>query len=115
MSDNNSILQRPTGLLELLNDGSRQPNYSDADFVESLQSHLRPETNNGYFVRDRTSRTGFSIKHYAADVMYDAAGFLEKNRDNLSSTLRDVMMNSQNEFIKDLFSAEISDTGCLSR
>nr|AHX26708.1 chitin synthase [Platynereis dumerilii] len=110
------FLDRPTGLLELLNDGSRQPNYNDRDFVNSLANHLREGTNYGrYFDRDPRSQSGFCIRHYAADVYYDAEGFLEKNRDHLSSTLRNVMMESENEFIQDLFSAEISETGCLSR
>lgn len=48
-------------------------------------------------------------------VHYDATGFLEKNRDNLSSSIRDVMIGSEDEFIKDLFMASLSQTGCLSR
>ncbi len=46
---------------------------------------------------------------------YEADGFLEKNRDTFSPNLRDVMLSSQNEFIKDLFSAEQSDIGGISR
>ena len=48
-------------------------------------------------------------------VVYDADSFLEKNRDTFSPNLREVMLNSQNEFIKDLFQAELAENGGLSR
>ena len=48
-------------------------------------------------------------------MVYDADSFLEKNRDTFSANLREVMLNSQNEFIKDLFQAELAENGGLSR
>ena len=48
-------------------------------------------------------------------MVYDADSFLEKNRDTFSANLREVMLKSQNEFIKDLFQAELAENGGLSR
>ncbi len=48
-------------------------------------------------------------------VEYEADGFLEKNRDTFSPNLRDVMLASDNIFIKDLFGAEQTETGGISR
>lgn len=40
-------------------------------------------------------------------------GFLEKNRDHLGSNLFDVMSNSESQFVADLFSSPVSETGAL--
>lgn len=48
-------------------------------------------------------------------MVYEAEGFLEKNRDTFSANLREVMLSSHNDFIKDLFQAELADNGGLSR
>ena len=47
-------------------------------------------------------------------VTYDANGFLERNRDNLNQDLVACLLNSNNDFIKDLFTASKSDTGTIS-
>lgn len=47
-------------------------------------------------------------------VWYDAEGFLEKNRDSISSDLLSVIMSSKNHFIADLFVASMSETGTIS-
>jgi len=44
-------------------------------------------------------------------VEYDATGFLEKNRDRLSINLKTLMESSNLDFIKDLFSTELSPLG----
>lgn len=49
-----------------------------------------------------------------SQVVYSTEGFLERNRDNLSSDLVGCMLNSNNEFIKDLFTASMSPTGTIS-
>jgi hypothetical protein len=47
-------------------------------------------------------------------VTYDANGFLERNRDNLNQDLVSCLLNSNNEFIRDLFSASMSATGSIA-
>ena len=48
-------------------------------------------------------------------VLYNAENFLEKNRDKLDINLKKAMINSVNPFISDLFQAEETDTGGISR
>lgn len=43
------------------------------------------------------------IKHYAGDVIYDATGFLDKNRDTLQRDLMVVVEATSNKFISTLF------------
>jgi len=50
-----------------------------------------------------------------SQVLYNASNFLEKNRDRLGNNLTNVLQSSKNVFIKDLFTAELADTGVLSR
>nr|KAG5692659.1 hypothetical protein BaRGS_022659 [Batillaria attramentaria] len=51
----------------------------------------------------------------AARVEYQAAGFLEKNRNSLSTALSDCMKGSYHTLVSDLFKAKVSRTGTISR
>lgn len=48
-------------------------------------------------------------------VVYDARGFLEKNRDNLSANLIECMKGSSIELVAELFAAERTESGSISR
>jgi hypothetical protein len=47
--------------------------------------------------------------------VYDARGFLEKNRDNLSLNLIECMKNSNIQLVAELFAAERTESGSISR
>ncbi|CAF4400795.1 unnamed protein product, partial [Adineta steineri] len=55
------------------------------------------------YIKPKGNETTFGIHHYAGKVVYDAHGFLEKNRDNLSINLIECMKKSGMELIKHLF------------
>lgn len=81
LSDDNSLhlqLQKPLGLLSLLDEESTFPNGTDLTFADKLRQHLY---HNSCFKGDRGK--AFSVSHYAGEVAYDSTGFLEKNRDLL--------------------------------
>ena len=46
---------------------------------------------------------GFAITHYAGLVVYDARGFLDKNRDSLSEQIVDVMASCKLDLVRSLF------------
>ena len=46
-------------------------------------------------------------------VAYRAYGFLEKNRDTLSSNMQKLMEQSHNNLVNELFTAKVLDTGTL--
>lgn len=48
----------------------------------------------------------FIIRHFAGDVAYGIAGFIEKNNDSLHEDLLDLLRTSENPFLKNLFSSE---------
>lgn len=43
------------------------------------------------------------MKHYAGDVGYTVVGFLDKNRDTLQPEVIELLQESGNSFIRDLF------------
>ena len=44
----------------------------------------------------------FLINHYAGSVKYDVRGFLDKNKDELVTNLKEVMQTSKDTFISDV-------------
>ncbi|KAB5548041.1 hypothetical protein DKX38_011447 [Salix brachista] len=71
-------LEKPLGLLSLLDEESTFPNGTDLTFANKLKQHLN---SNSCFRGERGK--AFSVRHYAGEVNYDTTGFLEKNRDLL--------------------------------
>lgn len=45
----------------------------------------------------------FLVKHYAGDVMYNIAGMTDKNKDALNKDLIDLVADSGNKFLQNLF------------
>ncbi|XP_074370056.1 myosin-2-like [Apium graveolens] len=70
--------KKPIGLISLLDEESNFPKGSDLTFANKLKQHL---SDNPCFKEERGG--AFSIRHYAGEVLYNTAGFLEKNRDPL--------------------------------
>ncbi|XP_060554144.1 uncharacterized protein LOC132715175 isoform X2 [Ruditapes philippinarum] len=107
----NLLFQKPHGIMPLLDEESRFPQSSDYTLVHKLKNYC---STNRRFIPQMGDKVSFGIKHYAEDVTYDANGFLERNRDNLNQDLVSCLLNSNNEFIRDLFSASMSATGSIA-
>eukprot|EP00658_Telonema_sp_P-2_P011550 TRINITY_DN14415_c0_g1_i6.p1 TRINITY_DN14415_c0_g1~~TRINITY_DN14415_c0_g1_i6.p1 ORF type:complete len:926 (+),score=160.55 TRINITY_DN14415_c0_g1_i6:64-2841(+) len=66
--------------------------------VPSAFSVPRKTKRNGYMGGDTASggpRGGFNIRHYAAEVTYDVAGWLDKNRDSVGREAYEAISTSQ--------------------
>ncbi|RZB75894.1 Myosin-2 isoform B [Glycine soja] len=72
--------KKPHGLLSLLDEESNLAKASDLTFANKLKHHLNA---NPCFKGEKGR--AFRVRHYAGEVLYDTNGFLEKNRDMLSS------------------------------
>nr|AAY86556.1 chitin synthase [Atrina rigida] len=105
------LFKRPDGVLSLLDEESHFPQSNDSSLVQKLNKYCHDSTR---YVAQMGNRVCFGIRHYAEQVTYNADGFLEGNRDSLSSDLVGCLLNSNNEFIKDLFTASMSPTGTIS-
>lgn len=103
------FLQKPIGILALLDEESRFPKATDSTLVEKFHKNIdcphyeRPKENDVY--------PSFVISHYAGRVKYDATNFLEKNRDTLSPDIIHVLRSSDNRLVRTLMQHPLSGSG----
>uniref|UniRef100_A0A4W6FQY8 non-specific serine/threonine protein kinase n=1 Tax=Lates calcarifer TaxID=8187 RepID=A0A4W6FQY8_LATCA len=104
------FLQKPMGLLSLLDEESRFPQATDQTLVDKFEDNLRCK----YFWIPKRVELCFGIQHYAGKVMYNVNGFLEKNRDTLPADIVVVLRTSENKLLQQLFSSPLTKTGNLA-
>uniref|UniRef100_A0A8D1R6U1 non-specific serine/threonine protein kinase n=1 Tax=Sus scrofa TaxID=9823 RepID=A0A8D1R6U1_PIG len=103
------FLQKPMGLLSLLDEESRFPKATDQTLVEKFEDNLKSQ----YFWRPKRMELSFGIHHYAGKVTYNASGFLAKNRDTLPTDIVLLLRSSENSVIRQLVSNPLTKTGNL--
>lgn len=105
------IEKKPIGLISLLDEESNFPKATDLTFATKLKQHL---DTNPCFKGERSGT--FSIHHYAGEVLYDANGFLEKNRDPLHSDIIQLLSSCSRHlsqsFASSLFHPVPQKTAC---
>ncbi|XP_077124534.1 myosin-IIIa [Ranitomeya variabilis] len=104
------FLQKPMGLLSLLDEEIRFPRATDQTLVEKFEDNLKSK----YFWRPKRVDLTFGIHHYAGKVLYNAAGFLEKNRDTLPADIVLLLRSSENNLIRILVTNPLTKTGNLA-
>ncbi|KAL1773374.1 unconventional myosin-VIIb [Sigmodon hispidus] len=111
-TDNQPILDllafKPMSIISLLDEESRFPQGTDVTMLQKLNSvHAK----NKSFLRPRNIHdTRFGIVHFAGEVYYQVEGFLEKNRDMLSTDILSLVHSSKNKFLKEIFNLKSSQT-----
>ncbi|XP_070709056.1 myosin-IIIa [Pempheris klunzingeri] len=104
------FLQKPMGMLSLLDEESRFPQATDQTLVEKFEDNLKTKS----FWRPKRVDLGFGIHHYAGKVIYNAAGFLAKNRDTLPADIVLLLRSSENELTRKLVTHPLTKTGNLA-
>ncbi|KAK5878186.1 hypothetical protein CesoFtcFv8_025618 [Champsocephalus esox] len=104
------FLQKPMGMLSLLDEESRFPQATDQTLVEKFEDNLKTKS----FWRPKRVDLGFGIHHYAGKVIYNAAGFLAKNRDMLPADIILLLRSSENELTRKLVTHPLTKTGNLA-
>ena len=102
------------GIYATLDEEMSIPKGSDNGFLIKLTKKLDGHPNfRKPGVKTNYERNSFTVVHYAGSVMYNVAGFLEKNRDSLNPDLAELMASSSIPFIAQLFkgTAAAVDTG----
>ncbi|ESP01302.1 hypothetical protein LOTGIDRAFT_111741, partial [Lottia gigantea] len=107
----NLFMMKPLGIFALMDEEIRFPRSTDSSLVEKITTHCK---NTKLVSKSKSGDLAFCVHHYVGTVEYHAAGFLEKNRDNLSICIVDCMKSSQSQLISDLFKAKLSRTGTIS-
>ncbi|CEO99091.1 hypothetical protein PBRA_007205 [Plasmodiophora brassicae] len=95
------LTQKPLGIMNLLDEEVVVPQGSDAKFLGKISEHHASHPN---FQKGGGNGQQFTIIHYAGKVVYDVAGFLEKNRDTLTPDAMALLNGSSLKFVADMFS-----------
>jgi WD40 repeat protein len=90
-----------SGIFAMLDEECMVPQGSDKGFCNKIISKY--STSHSRFDVIKTRPDWFVIKHFAGPVSYASEGFLEKNKDQLSVPIYEVMKGSTNAFIASLF------------
>ncbi|KAK3250707.1 hypothetical protein CYMTET_39922 [Cymbomonas tetramitiformis] len=100
------IEDRKTGILPMLDEACAVPNGDDKKWVLTL---IQNHKGNAYFEVPRIGGDDkFVVKHYAGNVLYQSAGCVDKNRDFLQGMVDDLMQSSDHEFIRQLFTLQLT-------
>ncbi|XP_069138328.1 myosin-IIIb-like isoform X1 [Argopecten irradians] len=106
------FLNKPIGILSLLDEESHFPKGSDQTFVDKLNIHF---SGNKFYGKTQQSTSGkFTIYHYAGKVAYDASSWLEKNRDTLPPGVMEMLQGSTDELVRLMFRGQVTRTGSLA-
>ncbi|KAA0153961.1 hypothetical protein FNF31_06363 [Cafeteria roenbergensis] len=122
-TDNQSVVDliegaRPPGLLRKLDDMTLGMRATDAQLVASIVREHNASPDFIAVLPARVKTLGlprdalpFGVKHYAADVVYDARGFISKNKDLILPNVVSLMQGSTLPMISEqLFCAEDDGT-----
>lgn len=110
--DNQSIIDlvesRRGGILALLDEECLMPKATDRSFAIKVHTtHL----NNSFLAKPKFSRgkkrlnedEAFVVRHFAGEVVYETANFLDKNNDTLHADLTQLLTTGKKPFVAALF------------
>ena len=75
--------------------------------------HMQHGMNRQYLKPKSDLNASFGINHFAGVVFYDTRGFLDKNRDTFNADLLQLIHNTSNKFLQQLFVEDIGKNGSL--
>lgn len=113
-----TIQQKGSGILAILDDECRLPKGSDRNYANRLYKNFIP--NKGQVESDNTrfsatpvqkSRGIFCVRHFAGVVQYTAeTGFMEKNKDEIPLTAKNLFDTAPSWLIKDIIACQMKET-----
>eukprot|EP00117_Sycon_ciliatum_P007630 scpid20349/ scgid0053/ Myosin-IIIb len=104
------FLQKPLGMLALLDEESRFPKATDNTLIDKFHTHLKDSE---FYKAPRDNSCQFTITHYAGKVTYQVASFLEKNRNTLPVKMTELLFQAGNNLVQQLFDVKLTKTGNL--
>ncbi|KAL1110368.1 hypothetical protein AAG570_007899 [Ranatra chinensis] len=103
------LLSKPMGLLALLDEESRFPRSTDKTLIDKFHANIK----NKLYVRPNSNALCFAVQHFAGRVIYQAGGFLDKNRHFLAPEVVQLLRGSKHDLVRFLFQCPITKTGNL--
>ncbi len=109
------IENRPIGLVALLNENCLVPKGNDESLCNKMYTYL-PENFEPFKKPSRHEKANlrFTIRHFAGDVTYSAAGFTRKNRNQLSQQAVDLVNSSSHRVLKQLLPKQAASAAEVS-
>uniref|UniRef100_A0A1A9W1S0 Myosin motor domain-containing protein n=1 Tax=Glossina brevipalpis TaxID=37001 RepID=A0A1A9W1S0_9MUSC len=95
------IGMKHVNIMSLIDEESIFPKGTDQTLLEKL--HVQHGNRSLYIKPKSNQENNFGVRHYAGIVFYNTRGFLEKNRDSFSLDLKEMIANSKNKFVKNIF------------
>jgi myosin heavy chain 9/10/11/14 len=95
------LIEKPMGILALLDEQCLFPKATDKSFVEKLM--VNHERHLKFVVPEMRAKSDFAIMHYAGRVDYSADQWLMKNMDPLNENIVYLMQNSTDPFIVNIW------------
>ncbi|XP_053354217.1 unconventional myosin-VIIa-like [Clarias gariepinus] len=100
------LATKPLNILSLIDEESHFPKGTDNTLLQKMH---KCHGNSSVYIPPKNSHDKkFGIEHFAGPVYYDSKGFLEKNRDALSSDLITLVETSTNKLLKQIFHSDAS-------
>ncbi|KAI8822136.1 putative myosin IA, partial [Fimicolochytrium jonesii] len=97
------IEAKPAGILSLLDEETKFPKGTDDSWLAKLDNAHAKQP---FYIKARTQKGVFGVRHYAGDVNYTVSSFLDKNRDQIQEELLDIMRSSKVPYISKIFPKE---------
>ena len=96
---------KPYGLIALLEEECSLGGGKDSSYISKVEKAFGKDRQqaNVHFTKHKTKPTVFSVIHFAGAVEYIVEGWLDKNRDTMSPTMRQTMQESNMPLISSLF------------
>uniref|UniRef100_A0A4W6DJT9 Myosin VIIBa n=1 Tax=Lates calcarifer TaxID=8187 RepID=A0A4W6DJT9_LATCA len=106
------LAHKPMNMLALIDEESNFPKGTDTTMLQKMnQVHGK----GGIYIPPKNNyETQFGVLHFAGVVYYDSQGFLEKNRDALSSDLIQLVETSTNKLLKQVFQKDLPSSSVKS-
>ncbi|TMS36883.1 hypothetical protein L596_003949 [Steinernema carpocapsae] len=95
------LIERPMGILALLDEQCLFPKATDKSLVEKLL--LNHEKHPKFLVPEMRSKSDFAVVHYAGRVDYSADQWLMKNMDPLNENVVSLFNNSSDPFVVNIW------------
>ena len=78
-----------------------QASGNDSNFLKNCNTML--STNKSYRRPDKLGAKQFIVAHYAGEVTYEVEGFVEKNKDSVSSLIIDLLANAKSTLVSSIY------------
>uniref|UniRef100_A0A8R1HQV0 Myosin motor domain-containing protein n=1 Tax=Caenorhabditis japonica TaxID=281687 RepID=A0A8R1HQV0_CAEJA len=101
------LIEKPMGVLSFLEEECMVPKGSEKALFEKLCTNLAGDSSFKKSKQTQKCSTvrHFSVQHYAGEVHYNIDGWLNKNRDNVETSVLDILSQSTHPLLKILFPA----------